>query len=143
MIDTDPPLPVTRNSTQWVNFAERVAWTLVQAASAEALIAGFEALHGDIDTGHRAIYLVVLTTLLAAVKNAAAQAFGSPTGATLPRASQPVPAEDVVARTQGDGVVASTGSSMPNGTPVVVEGYVGAHEGVNEENQAEAGDPPQ
>ena len=79
-------------STRWANFGERVAWTLLQVASAEAIVQGWEAIT---DSTVPEVWTVLLATLLAAVKNAAAQVWGSPTGATLPEGTAPVPAEDV------------------------------------------------
>lgn len=80
--------------TQWANFLERVLWTLLQVATAEGIVQVVEEVA---KTEVAAIWTVVLATVLAAVKNAATQAFGSPTGATLPEGKAPVPAEKVVA----------------------------------------------
>ena len=80
-------------STKWLNFFERVLWTLLQVASAEGLIQIYQQVaHVEV----AAIWTVVLTVVLSAIKNAAAQAFGSPTGATLPTDQQPVLAEKVL-----------------------------------------------
>lgn len=107
-------------STKWANFFERVLWTLVQALSAEVILQGYEALRGQLDAGTHGIALVVLTTVVAAIKNAAAQAFGSPTGSTLSEAKRPVPAEAVVAQQTDTGVVAGTAAPIPTGSPVLV-----------------------
>lgn len=108
-------------STRWLNFLERVGWTLLQALSAEGILTGYEHFKGELDTSTHALALVVLTTILAAVKNAAAQSFINPTGSTLPKHSAPVPAEDVVAEVDTSSptdVVAGRASDVPTGEPV-------------------------
>jgi len=108
-------------STSWINFLERVLWTLVQAASAEGIILAFEYLRGPIaDPALKGFVLVGLTTLLAAVKNALAQSLGSPTGAMLPVQSRPVPAEQVVVQRSGTVDVAAAASPLTTGTLVSV-----------------------
>lgn len=111
-------------STKWLNFFERVVWTLLQVASAQALIQGWDHIaHTHVD----AFWTIPVTVALAAIKNAAAQAFGSPSGATLPQDKQPVLAEKVLAiapppstdaTVDTDRGVAWTGSDYANGEPV-------------------------
>lgn len=108
-------------STRWLNFLERVLWTLLQAVSAEGILTGYEHFKGELDPSTHALMLVALTTILAAVKNAATQAFGSPTGATLPKHSAPVPAENVVAEVDTSSptdIVAGRAADAPTGEPV-------------------------
>lgn len=111
-------------STKWLNFFERVLWTLLQVASAEGIIQVYQQIaHVEV----AAVWTVVLTVILSAIKNAAAQAFGSPTGATLPTDQQPVLAEKVLAiapppgdadAVDTDRAIAWTGSDWDNGEPV-------------------------
>lgn len=78
---------MTPRKARWANFLERVAWTLLQVASAEGLVQAYEAITGaDVAV----IWTVAVATVLAAVKNAAAQAFGSESGATLKGQAKPV-----------------------------------------------------
>lgn len=107
--------------TKLANFLERVGWTLLQAASAEGLITAWEATGHTVADSNRALYIVVLTTLLAALKNGVVQTF-SPTGSTLPTDTRPVLAENVVTKaddSSSTGVIAWTGASLPNDTPVL------------------------
>jgi hypothetical protein len=100
------------NHARALDFLERVTWTLVQAASAEGILSVWEFARGSIDSHARAVILVGLTFLLSAVKNAAAGAFGQPTGSTLPSSQQPVPADRVLVE-KGDsptGAVAGPGT---------------------------------
>lgn len=111
-------------STKWLNFFERVLWTLLQVATAEGLIQVYQQVTG---AEVAAVWTIVVTVVLAAIKNAAAQAFGSPTGATLPTDQQPVLAEKVLAiapppddadAVDTDRAIAWTGSDFDNGEPV-------------------------
>lgn len=78
-------------STAWLNFLERVTWTLLQVATASGIT---QVIHEITGNAVSPVWTIVIATCLAAVKNAAAQAFGSPTGATLPADKAPVLAED-------------------------------------------------
>lgn len=108
--------------TKWFNFFERVLWTLLQVTSAEVLLGFWEAVNGSIGE-NRNLYLVVLTGLLAAVKNAVTQTFINPSGATLPTNVAPVVSEEVAVKVNAETGedVAWTGSSIPNNEPVIVE----------------------
>lgn len=104
-------------NTKWLVFFERVGWTLLQVASAEGIVFTINTVwHADLAVA----WTVIIATALAAVKNAAAQAFGSPTGATLPIESQPVLAEQVVVKELGDGeLVAGQASPWATGSPIL------------------------
>lgn len=104
-------------STRLVNFFERVGWTLIQVVTAEALIA---ALNTYLEPDLNQLWVAVIATLLAAIKNAAAQSLGSPTGATLPEHLAPVLVETVAARVSGDITVAGPASAVPTGAEVEV-----------------------
>ena len=110
-------------STAWLNFVERVGWTLLQAASAEGILGLWSAVTGQsIAAETRVTLVIVLTTVLAAVKNAAAQAFGSPTGSTLPKTKRPVPADKAaVIASEHRELRAGPASRLPNGARVSVE----------------------
>jgi len=116
---TIPNAPINiPTSTKFWNFFERVIWTIIQVISAEGILSVWEAVNGEVK--NRSAVLVVLTALLAALKNAITQTFINPTGATLPESLAPKPAEVVVAETKNNMVVASNASVLDNGTPVEV-----------------------
>lgn len=101
------------------NFAERVAWTGLQAATADGVLALWEGPITHHPQADRALWLVILTTVLAAVKNSAAQAFGSPTGATLPSSVAQPTASATVEKASPTGEVAGVASTVAEpGTPV-------------------------
>lgn len=104
---------------RWKVFLERVAWTLIQVASAEGIVQAYEAVTGQ---DLAVIWTVFLATVLAAVKNAAAQAFGSESGATLPVADQPVLAEKVRVKEgdHGESVAWYSPDGVPAGESVTV-----------------------
>jgi len=107
------------SNTKWLNFLERVGWTCLQVVSADGLVKFIDAVwHTHLDL----VWVAVFATVLAAIKNAAAQAFGSPTGSTLPFPVRPVPAEGVAVKVAPTTLrlVASNGLALPNGTPVTV-----------------------
>jgi hypothetical protein len=117
---TQDQTPATVTSTKWWNFFERVLWTLLQAASADVILKIWEYVNGPVEPETRGLLLVLMTGALAAIKNGAAQAFGSPTGATLPSRVAPVPAERVAVEDVAGRLVASNASELANGTPVDV-----------------------
>jgi hypothetical protein len=105
-------------NTKWLNFFERVSWTLLQVASAEGIVFTLNTIwNADISQA----WTVIIATALAAIKNAAAQTIGgSPTGATLPGDVQPVAAEAVVVKLLDNGdLVAGEASPKATGTPIV------------------------
>lgn len=106
-------------STKFWNFFERVLWTLIQAASADGILTIWEAINGSLGDD-KAAWMIALTALLAAIKNGVTQAFFNPTGATLPGAVAPVPAEKVAVEERAGVLVASNASPIANGTPVDV-----------------------
>lgn len=105
------------SSTRLVNFFERVGWTLIQVVTAEGLIAAINTYQ---DPDLNQLWVAVIATLLAAIKNAVAGTFVSPTGATLPEGLAPVLAEHVAARLSGDITVAGPASPIPTGDEVEV-----------------------
>lgn len=104
---------------RWKVFLERVAWTLIQVASAEGIVQAYEAATGQ---DLAVIWTVFLATVLAAVKNAAAQALGSESGATLPVADQPVLADKVRVKEgdHGESVAWYSRDGVPAGESVTV-----------------------
>lgn len=130
-------------NTRWLNFLERVLWTLVQAASAEGILTVWESLHGPLPASEHASLVVTLTTLLAVIKNAVTQAAGSPTGATLPDGIRPVPAESTVTVNQVQSAVeTAVTSALTSLLAPKVAGVIGAVADTPAAPPAEAPTPP-
>lgn len=105
--------------TKTLNFLERVLWTLAQALTAEMILSAWEYFRGPIEPALYGMLLVALTTVVSGIKNAAAQALGSPTGSTLGEKTRPVPAEVVVvADKNGTYVAGDALPDVPTGAPI-------------------------
>ena len=78
--------------------AERALWTLVQAASATGIVAGYQAINRlpDIPEPYIPVVVIVLTAVLSVIKGTLAQKFGNGTAATLPTDLEPVPTDLLV-----------------------------------------------
>lgn len=105
-------------NSKWINFFERVGWTIIQGASAEVELQIIQAIWGPID--NYGLWLVVLTGANAAIKNAAAQAFGFESGATLPESVAPVLPDRVAALAKNDQLIAGKASTIKTGKAVEV-----------------------
>lgn len=101
-----------------INAGERVLWTLIQAASATSIITVWEAIVGPVEK--KDAWIIMLTVVLAALKNGLAQLLGSETGATLPESVAPVLPDNVAAAVKNGLLVAGHASPIQNGKPVEV-----------------------
>lgn len=104
--------------SRWLNFFERVIWTAIQVASADLILEIWSVIYGPVE--NKAQWIVILTPILAAIKNGAAQAFGSDTGAILPESAAPIIPDKVAAVVKGDKIVAGKAVPIQDGKTVEV-----------------------
>lgn len=78
---------------KYADALERVVWTLVEAAGAGGLIAGYQSLPvADIPDGWLPAVVLAVTVILAVIKNVIATNTGNGSASTLPTTLEPVPA---------------------------------------------------
>lgn len=77
-----------RSRSRLADIVERALWTLVQTASAAALVTGWNAL--DIGPDLSRAWVPPLAFVLSCVKGELATRFGNGTAATLPAALEPL-----------------------------------------------------
>lgn len=81
---------------KYADALERIVWTLVEAAGAGGLVAAWQSLPvTDIPDEWVPAVALVLTVVLATVKNVIASQVGNGSASTLPVALEPIPAEAV------------------------------------------------